>query len=144
MKTTVTRSCTLMEFLADRYPDSPRTRIKKLLQSGTIRVNDKPTSLHSFPLKTGDVVEINKQSGNAAKAGLPFPVLYEDQDIIVVDKPAGKPTSSTDGSLSIQDILSAYLKSQTKDRIKAYVYTGSIKRYQEFCFLQSRVRQWKL
>jgi len=110
-----------MEFLADRYPDSPRTRIKKLLQSGTIRVNDKPTTLHSFPLKSGDVVEINKQSGNAVKAGLPIPVLYEDQDIIVVDKPAGKPTSSTDGSLSIQDILSEYLKSQSKGRIRAYV-----------------------
>ncbi len=110
-----------MEFLADRHPDSPRTRIKKLLQSGTIRVNDKPTTLHSFPLKSGDVVEINKQSGNAVKAGLSFPVLYEDQDIIVVDKPAGKPTSSTDGSLSIQDILSAYLKSQSKGRIRAYV-----------------------
>lgn len=121
MKNKVARSSTLIEFLAELYPDSPRTRIKKILQSGTIRVNDKPVTLHSYPLKPGDIVEINKQGGNAAKAGLPFPVLYEDQDVIVVDKPAGKPTSSTDGSLSIQDILSEFLKKQSKGRIRAYV-----------------------
>ncbi|OFY66213.1 MAG: hypothetical protein A2V64_01825 [Bacteroidetes bacterium RBG_13_43_22] len=121
MKTAVNKSITLIEFLTEQYPDSPRTRIKKLLQSGTIRVNDKPVTLHSYPLKSRDIVEINKQAGNAAKAGLLFPVLYEDQDVIVVDKPAGKPTSSTDGSLSIQDILSEFLKRHSTSRIRAYV-----------------------
>jgi 23S rRNA pseudouridine1911/1915/1917 synthase len=121
LKNKVTKSFTLIEFLAEQYPDSPRARIKKLLQSGTIRVNDKPVTLHSYPLKPEDIVEINKQGGNAAKAGLPFPVLYEDEDILVVDKPAGKPTSSTDGSLSIQDILSEFLKRHSKGRIRAFV-----------------------
>ncbi|MCJ7446710.1 MAG: RluA family pseudouridine synthase [Bacteroidales bacterium] len=121
MRTKVNKSFTLIEFLTEQYPDSPRTRVKKLLQSGTIRVNDKPVTLHSYPLKPGDIVEINKQAGNAAKAGLPFPLLYEDQDVIVVDKPAGIPTSSTDGSLSVQDILSEFLKRQSKGRIRAHV-----------------------
>ena len=121
MKSTVKSSSTLMEFLTELYPDSPRTRIKKLLQAGTIRVNDKPVTLHSYPLKPGDVVEINRQAGNAAKAGLPFPVLYEDQFVIVVDKPPGKPTSSTDGSLSIQEILSEFLKRQSKGKFRAHV-----------------------
>jgi 23S rRNA-/tRNA-specific pseudouridylate synthase len=39
----------------------------------------------------------------------------------VVDKPAGKPTSSTDGSISIQDIVSEYLGRQSKGRIRAFV-----------------------
>ena len=110
-----------MEFLTEQYPDSPRTRIKKLLQSGTIRINERPVTLHSYKLIPGDVVEVNKQAGNAARAGLPFPVLFEDNDIIVVDKPAGKPTSSTDGSISIQEILSDFLKRQSKGKYKAYV-----------------------
>jgi 23S rRNA pseudouridine1911/1915/1917 synthase len=121
LKTKVNKSFTLIEFLADQYPDSPRTRIKKLLQSGTVRVNDKPVTLHSYPLKPGDNVEINKKAGNAAKAGLPFPVLYEDHDVIIIDKPAGLPTSSTDGSLNIKDILSEFLKRQSKGRIRAHV-----------------------
>jgi 23S rRNA pseudouridine1911/1915/1917 synthase len=110
-----------MEFLSEQYPDSPRTRIKKLLKEGTIRVNDKPVTLYSYPLKPGDIVEVNKQAGNAARAGLPFPVLYEDQFVIVIDKPPGKPTSSTDGSLSIQEIISEFLKRQSKGKFRAHV-----------------------
>ncbi len=121
MKIAINKSFTLIEFLAEQYPDSPRTRIKKLLQSGNIRINDRPVTLHSYKLKPGDVFEISRLAVNAAKAGLPFPVLYEDKDVIVVDKLAGKPTSSTDGSLSIQEILSEFLKRQSKGRFRAYV-----------------------
>ena len=121
MKITVKISSTLMEFLKVQYPDSPRTRIKKLLQEGTIRVNNKPVTLYSYPLKPGDIIEINKQAGNAARAGLPFPVLFEDQFVIVVDKPPGRPTSSADGSLSIQDLVSEFLKRQTKGKFRAHV-----------------------
>jgi 23S rRNA pseudouridine1911/1915/1917 synthase len=121
LKTTVSKSSALMEFLSEQYPDSPRTRIKKLLKEGTIRVNDKPVTLYSYLLKPGDIVEVNKQAGNAARAGLPFPVLYEDQFVIVIDKPPGKPTSSTDGSLSIQEIISEFLKRQSKGKFRAHV-----------------------
>ncbi len=110
-----------MEFLSEQYPDSPRTRIKKLLQSGSILINSKPVTLHSYKLIPGDVIEINRKMVNAAKAGLPFPVLYEDEDVLVVDKPAGKPTSSTDGSLSIQEIISEFLKRQSKGKFRAFV-----------------------
>jgi 23S rRNA pseudouridine1911/1915/1917 synthase len=121
LKTTVNKALTLIEFLAELYPDSPRTRIKKLLKNGAVRINNKPVTLHSFPLKPGDIVETGFHSGNPARTGLPFPVLYEDKHIIVVDKPAGKPTSSTDGSLSIQEIMSEYLRKQSKGKVRAYV-----------------------
>jgi 23S rRNA pseudouridine1911/1915/1917 synthase len=121
LKTVVNKSFTLIEFLVEHYPDSPRTRIKKLLQSGAIRVNNKPVTLHSYPLKPGDIVEINLHAVKSAKAGLPFPVLYEDQHVIVIDKPAGRPTSSTDGSISIQEIISEFLKKKSKGRIRAHV-----------------------
>jgi 23S rRNA pseudouridine1911/1915/1917 synthase len=121
LKTAVNKSFTLIEFLFEQYPDSPRTRIKKLLQSGTIRINNTPVTLHSYLLKPGDIVDINLQGGHSAQAGLPFPVLYEDQHVIVIDKPAGIATSSTDGSVSIQEILTELLKKQSKGRIRAHV-----------------------
>jgi 23S rRNA pseudouridine1911/1915/1917 synthase len=121
LKTTVNKSLTLIEFLAELYPDSPHTRIKKLLKNGAIRINNKPVTLHSYPLKPGDIVDASPQYAKAAKAGLPFPVLFEDQHIIVVDKPAGKSTSSTDGSLNIQEILSDYLRNLSKGKVRAFV-----------------------
>jgi 23S rRNA pseudouridine1911/1915/1917 synthase len=119
--TTITKSQTLLEFLIEQHPDSPRTRIKKLLQSGTIRVNNTPTTLHSFTLNPGDIIEFGGKVGIATKASLPFPVLYEDQHVIVIDKPAGINTSSVDGSSSIQWIISDYLKNVSKGIIRTYV-----------------------
>lgn len=121
MKTIVNKSLTLIEFLVEKYHDSPRTRIKKLLQSGNVRINDKSVTLHSYPLKPGDMITISMHTGKSTGVGLPFPVLYEDQHVIVVDKPPGKPTSSTDGSISIQQIVSELLKKQSKGKIRAHV-----------------------
>jgi 23S rRNA pseudouridine1911/1915/1917 synthase len=121
LKKTVNKAFTLIEFLTEQYPDSPRTRVKKLLQSGNIRINSKPVTLHSYPLKPGDIVEISLHAGKSAKVSLPFPVLYDDEHVIVVDKPAGRPTSSTDGSLSVQEIISEFLKKHGKGRMRAFV-----------------------
>lgn len=121
MRITINKSLSLIEFLIEQYPDSPRTRIKKLLQSGSIRINNKSVTLHSYPLKPGDVVDINSHAGMKAKEGLPFPVLYEDQYVIVVDKPAGTATSSVDGSISIHQIISDFLKKLSKGNVRANV-----------------------
>jgi 23S rRNA pseudouridine1911/1915/1917 synthase len=91
-----------------------------MLKNG-IKINDKSVTLYSFPLKPGDIIETSSHSRNAERAGLSFPVLYEDKNIIVVEKPAGKPTSSTDGSLSIYEIISEYLRKQSKGKTRAYV-----------------------
>jgi 23S rRNA pseudouridine1911/1915/1917 synthase len=121
LKTNINKSQTLLEFLTEQYPDSPRTRVKKLLQSGTIKVNNRPTSLHSFQLKPGDSIEFILRPGVAAKTRLAFPVLYEDQDVIVIDKPAGISTSSVDGSENIQHTISEYLKEKSKGAVRTYV-----------------------
>jgi 23S rRNA pseudouridine1911/1915/1917 synthase len=121
VKTTIKKSLTLIDYLKELYPDSPRTRIKKLLQSGTIRINSTTVTLLSYLLKPGDVFEIDPQSVQTSKAGLPFPVLFEDQYIIVIEKPPGISTSSTDGSISIQWILSQFLKKAGTDDAKAFV-----------------------
>lgn len=121
MKITISKSQTLLEFLIEQHPDSPRTRVKKLLQSGTVIVNNRPVTLHSFPLKTGDCVEFGKKPGIATKASLPYPVLYEDKEVIVIDKPAGIATSSIDGSINIQLVVSEFLKQMSKGIVRSYV-----------------------
>jgi 23S rRNA pseudouridine1911/1915/1917 synthase len=121
LKTTINKPQTLLEFLIAKHPDSPRTRIKKLLQGRTVRVNNKSVTLHSYPLKPGDTVEISGKAGIATKASLPFPVLYEDQYVIVIDKPAGISTSSIDGSTSIQWIILEFLKNLSKGTIRIFV-----------------------
>jgi 23S rRNA pseudouridine1911/1915/1917 synthase len=121
LKTTVKKSYSLFEFLQEKYPDSPRTRIKKLLQSGSVKVNDLAVTLHSFRLNPGDTVEISSQKGTKASTLLPFPVLYEDDTVIAVDKPAGYSTSSTDGSADIVSAVSNALRDASRGKVRAYV-----------------------
>jgi 23S rRNA pseudouridine1911/1915/1917 synthase len=121
LETTINKSQTLLEFLIEQYSDSPRTRIKKMLQSGTVRVNNKPVTLHSFQLKQGDIVDCSLRTGIVTKANLFFPVLYEDEHVIVIDKPAGIATSSIDGSTNVQRIISEFLKDMSKGKIRMYV-----------------------
>ncbi len=121
MNITVKKPSTLFDFLIEQYPDSPRTRIKKILQGGFVRINNKSVTLHSFDLQPGDVVEINHRSGMTVRATLPIQVLYEDGDVIVVDKPAGISTSSTDGSRNIQSMVSEVLIKLTKGKERAHV-----------------------
>jgi len=121
LKTTVNKSYTLFEFLREKYPDSPRTRIKKLLQSGNIKVNDLAVTLHSLKLNPGDIVEISAQKGTKTSPFLPFPVLYEDDAVIAVDKPAGYSTSSIDGSADIISAVSKALMDASRGKVRAFV-----------------------
>jgi len=120
-KTIIQNDCTLLEILQELYPQSPRTRIKKILQHDNVMCNGKIVTLHSFRLRPGDVVEVKGSSVSPNSARVPFPVLYEDHDVIVVEKPVGISTSSIDNSADVYHTLSQYLKDQSKGRIKVYV-----------------------
>lgn len=92
-----------------------------MLQNGSVRVNNNQVTLHSYPLKPGDNVDCNLHAGTVTKANLPFPVLFEDEFIIVIDKPAGIATSSIDGSSNVQKVISEVLRDMSKGKIRTYV-----------------------
>jgi len=123
MNTIIKKPSTLLEFLLDNFPDSPKTRLKKLLQSGNISYNGKPVTLHSLKLRPGDLIQINDQEKikPGEKTILPFPILYEDSYLIAIEKPAGIATSSTDNSPNVHSILTQSLKKQSKGKARSFV-----------------------
>jgi 23S rRNA pseudouridine955/2504/2580 synthase len=74
----------------------PKTHVYRIIRSGEVRVNKGRASADSR-VETGDVVRLPpvRLSGNAAaKAEQPapareFPVLFEDEHVLAIDKPAG-------------------------------------------------------
>jgi 23S rRNA pseudouridine1911/1915/1917 synthase len=73
---------------------SGRTR-KQMLAGGRVRVNGTVTRLAATMLAAGDVVELGaKVPRRALPPGLAL--VYEDEDVIVVDKPAGLLTIATE------------------------------------------------
>ena len=78
--------------LVARHPDLSRTRIEGLIKAGHVTVNGVPaTKAGQKAEETDDIVLTIPPPVPAVPVAesIPLSVLYEDDDVIVVDKPAG-------------------------------------------------------
>jgi 23S rRNA pseudouridine1911/1915/1917 synthase len=81
----------LDRYLADAVPGLSRSQAQRLIDDGHVRVEGRQAKAN-LALKGGDVIHVTlpePQPTTAAAEDIPLPVLYEDPDIVVVDKPAG-------------------------------------------------------
>ncbi|OAI40807.1 hypothetical protein AYO38_05150 [bacterium SCGC AG-212-C10] len=76
--------------LAAAYPDLSRARIQRLIESGGVTVNGE-TVRKSGQLKTGSVVALTIEpvAHQAPAADFDLHILYEDDELLAVDKPPG-------------------------------------------------------
>jgi 23S rRNA pseudouridine1911/1915/1917 synthase len=78
-------------YLASRLPDLSRTRIQELIDQGRVRVSER-LARRAHRVMAGDIIEIEVLPRPPLRAGpeeIPIDVLYEDEDVIAVNKPAG-------------------------------------------------------
>ena len=86
MQFTVERGGPLLPFLLEHVKGS-RNHVKSLLARGQVQVDGAAVRRHDHPLAPGQRVSVLAQGAEARRA--PFPVLYEDGRILVIDKPSG-------------------------------------------------------
>ena len=91
----VYRETTLMEFLMFKMPNTPRKTIKSLLTHHQVAVGGVPVSQYNYPLVPEDVVIVSKNR-IAKHERKDLPIIYEDEDIIVINKPSGLLSVATD------------------------------------------------
>lgn len=78
-------------FLADYFADFSRSRLQKLIKEGLVKVNNQKAK-PSQSLETGDEIEIfvPMVAPVAVTAeNIPLDIVYEDDDVIVINKPRG-------------------------------------------------------
>ena len=71
--------------------DYSRSKIVKMLKDKTILVNDKEVK-NSYILKEGDIISIGEykeEEMNIEPENIPLDIVYEDDDVIIVNKPNG-------------------------------------------------------
>ena len=81
----------LDQYLAQKQNDLSRTMIKKLIEEGQITVNGKNVKT-SYTVQVGDTIKIIVPEVKETKLEaqeIPLDIVYEDKDIIVVNKPKG-------------------------------------------------------
>jgi 23S rRNA pseudouridine1911/1915/1917 synthase len=77
--------------VAARYPELSRTRVKELIDGELVLVDGKPSKA-AHRLHAGEKVAVNPKARPPLRAhaeSIPLDVLFEDADIIAVNKPAG-------------------------------------------------------
>ncbi len=89
IKYTVTEPSELMKFLIDKMPGKGRNHIKSLLSRKQVSVNNKTFTQYNHPLEVGQQVEINLSMVGETLQPQGLKIIYEDEDIIVINKQAG-------------------------------------------------------
>ena len=82
----------LDRFLAQRWPDHSRTTYQKLIREGRVLVNDEPVTKPSAEIHIRDHIFVTlykRQSLGIIPEPIPISVLYEDEDMVVVNKAPG-------------------------------------------------------
>lgn len=82
MKYIVKKDMILMDFLLQQYP---RKQVKNLLKFKQVQVNQNVISKFDYALTIGDAVIISKETQQTSN----LDILYEDDEYIVINKPAG-------------------------------------------------------
>lgn len=80
------------KFLLDHLPDTSRNRLQAAAKAGYLHVNDIPVK-SNYRVKPGDVVTLKldrpRYENTIIPEDIPLDIVYEDDDLIVINKPAG-------------------------------------------------------
>jgi 23S rRNA pseudouridine1911/1915/1917 synthase len=82
----------LDQVLAARVSDVSRSRLKALIEAGHVSVSGETVEKANTKLAAGDLVGLDlppPEAAEPAPEAIPLSVLFEDRDLIVLDKPAG-------------------------------------------------------
>lgn len=120
----ISRAERLDQYVLRQLPQLTRTYASRLISDGKVTVNGVVQTKPGIKPKTGDVVEIDYDP--AIEAEIPrieLPIIYEDDDCVVIDKPVGLLTHSK-GAFNPEATVASWLrlriagfvKEQTEDQ----------------------------
>lgn len=112
---------TLLKFLQITLADVPKSKLESLFRKKDVRVNNKKTNDKKYIVKSGDEITVfgvrfseeRKQEINAEPT---FKIVYEDDNILVVDKPINVVVHGEENSLDNQVLT--YLEFEQVDSFK--------------------------
>ena len=91
----------LDHFLVARLGDLSRTRIQHLIKSGMVRIDGATVCKAREPLSGGEQVQVDRPApekpAHLEPEDIPLDIIYEDDQIIVLNKPAGLVTHPGSG-----------------------------------------------
>lgn len=100
-------------FVAELLPRLSRAFVQKLCEQGDVHVNGEPTK-SGHKVRAGETITIDyDESELDAVPTIDLPIIYEDKDCVVVNKPAGVLTHAQ-GALSAEATVASFLRGKVQ------------------------------
>lgn len=83
------------------YEEKSRSFFQKLLESGNIEINGTVNESKKYKVKSGDIIKVmmpEPKMLNAEAENIPLDIFYEDEDVLVVNKPKGMVVHPANGN----------------------------------------------
>lgn len=105
----------LLAFLLEKIKGESRNNLKGYLRRGQVTVNGAMTKQFDFILSSGDIVRIENSSQRPKGSAPKLKVLYEDEYLLAIDKPAGVLSVASDKERKSTAYVLANLYVQSKN-----------------------------
>lgn len=120
----VKKDTTLLDLLMETFGNSSRTHVKKMIKYGCVTKNGALLRYPETALVAGEQVTFAKYQGRQrGKEKTPFQIIYEDQDLIAVIKPAGILTvgRTTEKTRSMFKMVQKYVEKHSRGKEDVFV-----------------------
>jgi 23S rRNA pseudouridine1911/1915/1917 synthase len=131
MKMKVKEASVLEETVLRMLDSSTKSKVRKLIRNHRVTVDGEAVNRPAHKVSRGQTVEIVKAGRErpvktvrpSGGKRLPFPVLFEDEFLIIVDKPSGMLSIATERerSRTLYRMVSDYVKASTEGEKRIFI-----------------------
>jgi 23S rRNA pseudouridine1911/1915/1917 synthase len=100
-------------FITKNLDGYTRSSLSALFDKELVLVNGKPAK-PSYKLRTGDKLEVDTSLLTAEPEAIDIPIIYEDENVVVLNKPAGVLTHSK-GALNTEGTVASFITPKIND-----------------------------
>ncbi|MBI1952135.1 RluA family pseudouridine synthase [Candidatus Saccharibacteria bacterium] len=99
--------------ISEHLPTYSRSSLKQLFSKGLVSINAVPIKA-SHKFTEGEVTKVDTTLLETQPSNIKIPIIYEDDDVIVMNKPAGVLTHSK-GALNTESSVASFIKPMITD-----------------------------
>ena len=100
-------------YVAARYPSFTRSSLRELFRQKLVSLNGTLTK-PAEKIKAGDQIVVDEQLLKLEPTKIKLPIIYENGEVVVINKPPGILTHSK-GALNLEDTVASFIKSKITD-----------------------------
>jgi 23S rRNA pseudouridine1911/1915/1917 synthase len=100
--------------VANLYPEFTRSSLELLFDKGLVSVNNQPEKA-AYKVKRGDEIAVDETYLRKEPEPISLPILYEDENVTVIEKPAGILTHSK-GALNLEATVASFINDKLTDK----------------------------